>query len=155
MCLIFVVFLKRCFAELLRSRFEEQGLLQEGSRGFEPHLTIMKLSRASKLRSQVYLQLFAYALTHSGSVTKELSSLTYNVDQPKFYKKYCLICAEPNWEWCTVYSHLWIYILTIRCFSNPLLVTKVNWCSCFSTVCVYLLLFVQQEWMSSSAFKMT
>ncbi|KAM9338867.1 A-kinase anchor protein 7 [Symphorus nematophorus] len=39
-------------AELLRSRFAEQGLLQEDSRGFEPHLTIMKLSRASKLRSQ-------------------------------------------------------------------------------------------------------
>ncbi|XP_031177846.1 A-kinase anchor protein 7 isoform X2 [Sander lucioperca] len=39
-------------AELLRSRFEEQGLLQEGNRGFEPHLTIMKLSRVSKLRSQ-------------------------------------------------------------------------------------------------------
>ncbi|XP_037305135.2 A-kinase anchor protein 7-like isoform X2 [Pungitius pungitius] len=39
-------------AELLRSEFEEQGLLQEGNRGFEPHLTIMKLSRASKLRSQ-------------------------------------------------------------------------------------------------------
>ncbi|XP_068433533.1 A-kinase anchor protein 7-like [Clinocottus analis] len=39
-------------AELLRSHFEEQGLLQEGNRGFEPHLTIMKLSRASKLRSQ-------------------------------------------------------------------------------------------------------
>lgn len=39
-------------AELLRSQFEERGLLQEGNRGFEPHLTIMKLSRASKLRSQ-------------------------------------------------------------------------------------------------------
>ncbi|XP_076612280.1 A kinase (PRKA) anchor protein 7 isoform X2 [Chaetodon auriga] len=39
-------------AELLQSRFVEQGLLQEDSRGFEPHLTIMKLSRASKLRSQ-------------------------------------------------------------------------------------------------------
>lgn len=39
-------------AELLRSRFEEQGLLQGDDRGFEPHLTIMKLSRASKLRSQ-------------------------------------------------------------------------------------------------------
>ncbi|XP_004542073.2 A kinase (PRKA) anchor protein 7 isoform X1 [Maylandia zebra] len=39
-------------AELLRSRFEEQGLLQGDCRGFEPHLTIMKLSRASKLRSQ-------------------------------------------------------------------------------------------------------
>ncbi|XP_068564984.1 A-kinase anchor protein 7-like isoform X2 [Cebidichthys violaceus] len=39
-------------ADLLRSHFEEQGLLQEGNRGFEPHLTIMKLSRASKLRSQ-------------------------------------------------------------------------------------------------------
>ncbi|XP_035535015.1 A-kinase anchor protein 7-like [Morone saxatilis] len=39
-------------AELLRSRFEEQGLLQGDNRGFEPHLTIMKLSRASKLRSQ-------------------------------------------------------------------------------------------------------
>uniref|UniRef100_A0A3Q1FC92 A-kinase anchor protein 7-like n=1 Tax=Acanthochromis polyacanthus TaxID=80966 RepID=A0A3Q1FC92_9TELE len=39
-------------AELLRRRFEEQGLLQGDSRGFEPHLTIMKLSRASKLRSQ-------------------------------------------------------------------------------------------------------
>ncbi|KAM7395592.1 hypothetical protein PAMA_007050 [Pampus argenteus] len=39
-------------AELLRSRFEEQGLLQGDNRGFEPHLTIMKLSRVSKLRSQ-------------------------------------------------------------------------------------------------------
>ncbi|XP_069570558.1 A-kinase anchor protein 7-like isoform X4 [Brachyistius frenatus] len=39
-------------AELLRCRFEEQGLLQGDCRGFEPHLTIMKLSRASKLRSQ-------------------------------------------------------------------------------------------------------
>ncbi|KAM6991788.1 A-kinase anchor protein 7 [Tautogolabrus adspersus] len=39
-------------AELLRSRFVEQGLLQGDGRGFEPHLTIMKLSRASKLRSQ-------------------------------------------------------------------------------------------------------
>uniref|UniRef100_A0A3Q0SAG5 A-kinase anchoring protein 7 n=1 Tax=Amphilophus citrinellus TaxID=61819 RepID=A0A3Q0SAG5_AMPCI len=39
-------------AELLRSRFEEHGLLQGDGRGFEPHLTIMKLSRASKLRSQ-------------------------------------------------------------------------------------------------------
>ncbi|XP_068610046.1 A-kinase anchor protein 7-like [Brachionichthys hirsutus] len=39
-------------AEWLRSRFVEQGLLQGDSRGFEPHLTIMKLSRASKLRSQ-------------------------------------------------------------------------------------------------------
>ncbi|KAM4521872.1 uncharacterized protein akap7 isoform 3-T3 [Odontesthes bonariensis] len=39
-------------AELLRSRFEEQGLLQGDGRGFEPHLTMMKLSRASKLQSQ-------------------------------------------------------------------------------------------------------
>ncbi|KAK2890280.1 hypothetical protein Q8A73_018580 [Channa argus] len=39
-------------AELLRNRFEEHGLLQGDNRGFEPHLTIMKLSRASKLRSQ-------------------------------------------------------------------------------------------------------
>ncbi|XP_019947516.2 A-kinase anchor protein 7 isoform X1 [Paralichthys olivaceus] len=39
-------------AGLLRSRFEEQGLMQGDSRGFEPHLTIMKLSRASKLRAQ-------------------------------------------------------------------------------------------------------
>ncbi|KAI3363780.1 hypothetical protein L3Q82_001388 [Scortum barcoo] len=39
-------------AELLQSRFLEQGLLAGDSRGFEPHLTIMKLSRASKLRSQ-------------------------------------------------------------------------------------------------------
>lgn len=39
-------------AELLRCRFEEQGLLQGDCRGFEPHLTIMKLSRASKLRAQ-------------------------------------------------------------------------------------------------------
>ncbi|KAF6735876.1 A-kinase anchor protein 7 isoform gamma [Oryzias melastigma] len=39
-------------AELLRSRFEEQDLLQGDGRDFEPHLTIMKLSRASKLRSQ-------------------------------------------------------------------------------------------------------
>ncbi|XP_036003499.1 A-kinase anchor protein 7-like [Fundulus heteroclitus] len=39
-------------AELLRRRFEEQGLLQGDCRDFEPHLTIMKLSRASKLRFQ-------------------------------------------------------------------------------------------------------
>ncbi|XP_074541448.1 uncharacterized protein akap7 isoform X2 [Halichoeres trimaculatus] len=39
-------------AELLRSHFVERGLLQGDGRGFEPHLTIMKLSRASKLRSQ-------------------------------------------------------------------------------------------------------
>ncbi|KAM4633357.1 uncharacterized protein akap7 [Polymixia lowei] len=39
-------------AEALRRRFEEQGLLQGDCRGFEPHLTIMKLSRAPKLRSQ-------------------------------------------------------------------------------------------------------
>uniref|UniRef100_A0A3Q3E780 A-kinase anchor protein 7-like n=1 Tax=Labrus bergylta TaxID=56723 RepID=A0A3Q3E780_9LABR len=38
--------------KLLRNRFVEQGLLQGDGRGFEPHLTIMKLSRASKLRSQ-------------------------------------------------------------------------------------------------------
>uniref|UniRef100_A0A3Q3X403 A-kinase anchor protein 7-like phosphoesterase domain-containing protein n=1 Tax=Mola mola TaxID=94237 RepID=A0A3Q3X403_MOLML len=38
--------------KLLRSRFAEQGLLQGDIRGFEPHLTIMKLSRASKFRSQ-------------------------------------------------------------------------------------------------------
>ncbi|KAM6915206.1 A-kinase anchor protein 7 [Xenentodon cancila] len=39
-------------SELLRSCFKEQDLLQGDCRGFEPHLTIMKLSRASKLRSQ-------------------------------------------------------------------------------------------------------
>ncbi|XP_037541726.1 A-kinase anchor protein 7 isoform X2 [Nematolebias whitei] len=39
-------------AELLQSRFEEQGLLQRDCPSFEPHLTIMKLSRAPKLRSQ-------------------------------------------------------------------------------------------------------
>ncbi|XP_054900356.1 A-kinase anchor protein 7-like isoform X2 [Poeciliopsis prolifica] len=39
-------------AELVRRRFEEQGLLQGDNRDFEPHLTIMKLSRASKLRFQ-------------------------------------------------------------------------------------------------------
>ncbi|XP_032441093.1 A-kinase anchor protein 7 isoform X1 [Xiphophorus hellerii] len=39
-------------AELVRRRFEEQGLLQGDCRDFEPHLTIMKLSRASKLRFQ-------------------------------------------------------------------------------------------------------
>ncbi|XP_072297134.1 A-kinase anchor protein 7-like isoform X2 [Eucyclogobius newberryi] len=39
-------------AELLRSRFEEQGLLEGDCRGFEPHLTIMKLSRSSKLKAQ-------------------------------------------------------------------------------------------------------
>lgn len=39
-------------AELLQSRFVEKGLAQAGSRGFKPHLTIMKLSRASKLRNQ-------------------------------------------------------------------------------------------------------
>uniref|UniRef100_H2UJZ8 A-kinase anchor protein 7-like phosphoesterase domain-containing protein n=1 Tax=Takifugu rubripes TaxID=31033 RepID=H2UJZ8_TAKRU len=43
-------------AELLQSHFEEQGLLQRGTRGFEPHLTIMKLSRASNLRSQVLVR---------------------------------------------------------------------------------------------------
>lgn len=42
-----------CATDFLQSRFEEQGLLQRDTRGFEPHLTIMKLSRASKLRSQV------------------------------------------------------------------------------------------------------
>uniref|UniRef100_A0A3B5LCX6 A-kinase anchor protein 7-like phosphoesterase domain-containing protein n=1 Tax=Xiphophorus couchianus TaxID=32473 RepID=A0A3B5LCX6_9TELE len=41
-----------CVAELVRRRFEEQGLLQGDCRDFEPHLTIMKLSRASKLRFQ-------------------------------------------------------------------------------------------------------
>lgn len=41
--------------ELLQSRFEEKGLLQRGTRGFEPHLTIMKLSRVPKLRSQVHV----------------------------------------------------------------------------------------------------
>lgn len=44
-----------CAADLLQSRFEEQGLLQRDTRGFEPHLTIMKLSRASKVRSQVHV----------------------------------------------------------------------------------------------------
>uniref|UniRef100_A0A8C6WJQ4 A-kinase anchor protein 7 n=1 Tax=Neogobius melanostomus TaxID=47308 RepID=A0A8C6WJQ4_9GOBI len=39
-------------AELLRCHFEEQGLFQGDVGGFEPHLTIMKLSRAPKLRSQ-------------------------------------------------------------------------------------------------------
>lgn len=60
------VFITLCMfvAELLRSRFEEQGLLQGDSRGFEPHLTIMKLSRTSKLRSQVCTG----ALTHTLSV---------------------------------------------------------------------------------------
>lgn len=45
-----------CTTELLQSHFEEQGLLQRGTRGFEPHLTIMKLSRASNLRSQVLVR---------------------------------------------------------------------------------------------------
>ncbi|KAJ0060962.1 hypothetical protein NL108_001822, partial [Boleophthalmus pectinirostris] len=39
-------------AELLRSRFEEQGLLEGDCRGFDPHLTIMKLSRAPQIRAQ-------------------------------------------------------------------------------------------------------
>ncbi|XP_059897076.1 A-kinase anchor protein 7 isoform X2 [Gadus macrocephalus] len=39
-------------AEVLQRCFEEQGLLQGECRGFEPHLTIMKLSKAPKLRSQ-------------------------------------------------------------------------------------------------------
>ncbi|XP_053744271.1 A-kinase anchor protein 7-like isoform X2 [Synchiropus splendidus] len=39
-------------AGLLRSSFEHHGLLRGDERGFEPHLTIMKLSRASKLKSQ-------------------------------------------------------------------------------------------------------
>ncbi|KAM9782905.1 A-kinase anchor protein 7 [Neosynchiropus ocellatus] len=39
-------------AGLLRGCFEQHGLLRGDERGFEPHLTIMKLSRASKLKSQ-------------------------------------------------------------------------------------------------------
>ncbi|XP_061785757.1 A-kinase anchor protein 7-like isoform X1 [Nerophis lumbriciformis] len=39
-------------ADLLRGRFEELGLLEGDRRGFEPHLTIMKLSKAPKLRSK-------------------------------------------------------------------------------------------------------
>ncbi|KAJ3607189.1 hypothetical protein NHX12_026702, partial [Muraenolepis orangiensis] len=39
-------------AEVLQRCFEEQGLLQGDCRGFKPHLTIMKLSKAPKLRSQ-------------------------------------------------------------------------------------------------------
>ncbi|XP_051908721.1 A-kinase anchor protein 7 isoform X2 [Hippocampus zosterae] len=39
-------------AELLRGHFKERGLLEGDAHGFEPHLTIMKLSRAPKLRSQ-------------------------------------------------------------------------------------------------------
>lgn len=42
-----------CVAELLQSRFVEKGLAQADCRGFKPHLTIMKLSRATKLRNQV------------------------------------------------------------------------------------------------------
>lgn len=62
--LCFENFVCMCVSELLRSRFEEQGLLQGDSRGFEPHLTIMKLSRASKLRSQVC----TCALSHTVSI---------------------------------------------------------------------------------------
>ncbi|CAN9507753.1 unnamed protein product [Ophioblennius macclurei] len=39
-------------AGLLRRHFADQGLLQGDCHGFEPHLTIMKLSKAPKLRSQ-------------------------------------------------------------------------------------------------------
>ncbi|XP_057678308.1 A-kinase anchor protein 7-like isoform X2 [Corythoichthys intestinalis] len=42
----------RKLAELVCGGFEERGLLEGDARGFEPHLTIMKLSRAPKLRSQ-------------------------------------------------------------------------------------------------------
>ncbi|XP_077409402.1 A kinase (PRKA) anchor protein 7 isoform X3 [Vanacampus margaritifer] len=42
----------RCLAELLCGRFKERGLVEGDARGFQPHLTIMKLSRAPKLRSQ-------------------------------------------------------------------------------------------------------
>lgn len=56
-CLSAAVF-SLCVAELLQSRFVESGLVQAGSRGFKPHLTIMKLSRAAKLRNQVGLFMF-------------------------------------------------------------------------------------------------
>ncbi|XP_077366105.1 A-kinase anchor protein 7-like isoform X2 [Festucalex cinctus] len=42
----------RCLAELLCGGFKERGLVEDDARGFQPHLTIMKLSRAPKLRSQ-------------------------------------------------------------------------------------------------------
>ncbi|XP_019729306.1 A-kinase anchor protein 7 [Hippocampus comes] len=42
----------RNLAEFLRGCFKERGLLEGDTQGFEPHLTIMKLSRAPKLRSQ-------------------------------------------------------------------------------------------------------
>ncbi|XP_077443636.1 A kinase (PRKA) anchor protein 7 isoform X2 [Stigmatopora argus] len=42
----------RRLADSVQAGFEERGLLDGHARGFEPHLTIMKLSRAPKLRSQ-------------------------------------------------------------------------------------------------------
>ncbi|XP_023808763.1 A-kinase anchoring protein 7 isoform X2 [Oryzias latipes] len=80
-------------AELLRSRFEEQGLLQGDCRDFEPHLTIMKLSRASKLRSQgvkrVDPSLYAeYTNKFFGSLTVErvdLCSMLKKKQQDGYY----------------------------------------------------------------------
>ncbi|KAM9355005.1 LOW QUALITY PROTEIN: A-kinase anchor protein 7-like [Pholidichthys leucotaenia] len=54
--------------QLLRSRFEEQGLLQGDCHGFEPHFTIMKLSRASKLRSQLIMSPARQPHTNKGGL---------------------------------------------------------------------------------------
>uniref|UniRef100_A0A3Q1EU10 A-kinase anchor protein 7-like phosphoesterase domain-containing protein n=1 Tax=Acanthochromis polyacanthus TaxID=80966 RepID=A0A3Q1EU10_9TELE len=85
-------------AELLRRRFEEQGLLQGDSRGFEPHLTIMKLSRASKLRSQVQTQRFWVELIDLCSMLKKKQQDGYYHTETSLQLVYlrflCLVDAQ-------------------------------------------------------------
>ncbi|XP_061126055.1 A-kinase anchor protein 7-like isoform X1 [Syngnathus typhle] len=55
----------RSLAELLRARLEERGLAEgDVARGFQPHLTIFKLSRAPKLRSQSTVVFFPKGIKH-------------------------------------------------------------------------------------------
>ncbi|XP_049612218.1 A-kinase anchor protein 7 [Syngnathus scovelli] len=84
----------RSLAELLRARLEEQGLVEgDVARGFQPHLTIFKLSRAPKLRSQgikhVDPSLYsAYACRFFGDQTVErldLCSMLKKKQQDGYY----------------------------------------------------------------------
>ncbi|KAM9356302.1 LOW QUALITY PROTEIN: A-kinase anchor protein 7-like [Pholidichthys leucotaenia] len=79
-------------ADLLWSRFEEQGLLQGDCRGFEPHLTIMKLSRASKLSQGIKRMdpalYFDYMNKFFGDQTVEwvdLCSMLKKIQQEGYY----------------------------------------------------------------------
>ncbi|XP_037100199.1 A-kinase anchor protein 7-like isoform X2 [Syngnathus acus] len=84
----------RSLAELLRARLEERGLAEgDVARGFQPHLTIFKLSRAPKLRSQgvkhVDPSLYsAYACRFFGDQTVErldLCSMLKTKQQDGYY----------------------------------------------------------------------